>query len=136
METTVIEGCDDRRGSRRRRSLNDHGIVALRVRLGRAAAIVDVSAGGALIETDHRLLPGTSVELYLETKDRHLAARARVLRCSVVLVQPASIRYRGAVSFDRQLPWFLDESNHGYTVPGPEMRAGSVPRADSTQAPL
>ena len=34
-----------------------------RLRPGRAARVVDVSAGGALIETDWRLLPGLRVEL-------------------------------------------------------------------------
>lgn len=136
METVVADGWDERRRSRRRRSPEDHGIIAMRIRLGHPASIVDVSAGGALIETHHRLLPGSAVELRLETTTRTAAARGRVLRCSVVHVQPASIRYRGAVSFDRQLPWFAEEDTGGYAVPGPENRPGRAARADATQSPL
>jgi hypothetical protein len=42
-------------------ALEKHGIVSACVRPGYRARLIDVSAGGALIETSHRLLPGTSV---------------------------------------------------------------------------
>ena len=106
----------ERRGSRRRATPKEHGIVSARVRPGHAAEIVDISAGGALVETFHRLLPGSPVEIHVQTMTRRAAMRGRVLRCVVSLLQASSIRYRGAIGFDGQLSWFADESS-GYCVP-------------------
>jgi PilZ domain-containing protein len=100
----------ERRLMRRLERQQEHGIVATRVRPGHHARLIDVSAGGALIETNHRLLPGTSVELHMETETGQASARGRVLRCRVVTVRPSAVSYQGAIRFDRHLPWFVEES--------------------------
>src|SRR5262249_59118928 len=100
----------DRRTTRRLHRVDEHGIVAARVRPGHRAHLVDVSAAGALIETSYRLLPGTSVELHLETETTHTRIRGRVLRCAVVRVRPSAVCYRGALAFERDLPWFVAET--------------------------
>ena len=105
----MSEGSLDRRGMRRLGALEEHGIVSACVRPGSRARLIDVSAGGALIETSHRLLPGTSVELWVETGTDRARVRGRVLRCLVVRVRPTWVCYRGAIAFDRHLPWFVDE---------------------------
>ena len=128
----MTEGLVDRRRTRRRRSVEEHGIVAARVRPGYEVSIIDVSAGGALVETDHRLLPGTSVELHLKTENRRAIVRGSVLRCAIVRLHPSSVCYRGAVGFDRHLPWFVDEDSTGYPVPSAEQRAGRSARAEAT----
>jgi hypothetical protein len=71
--------------------------------------VIDVSAGGALIETSHRLLPGTVVELHVERQTEQTRVRGRVLRCAVVRVRPTWVCYRGAIGFERHLPWLLDD---------------------------
>ena len=58
---------------RRLQEVEQHRIIATRIRPGHLARIVDVSGGGALIETMYRLLPGTSVELHVETRTRQIA---------------------------------------------------------------
>jgi PilZ domain-containing protein len=75
-----------------------------RLRAGRAATIVDVSRGGALIETDSRLFPGMRVELQLGEPVTLYRVKGRVLRCHVWLLGRERIRYRGALAFDEQLP--------------------------------
>ena len=70
--------------------------------------LINISSSGALIETGHRLLPGTSVELFLERHRYRAGVRGRVLRSSVVRLHQASICYRGAIGFDRYLPWFVE----------------------------
>jgi hypothetical protein len=110
----------------------DHDIVNARVRPGRQAAVVDISSSGALIETFHRLLPGTSVELHVEQADRSLTVRGRVLRCAVSRVQSSSLSYRGAIAFDRHLPWFVNEETRGYVVHTNESRSGNAFRAHAT----
>lgn len=105
----MSDGPSDRRGMRRLEALEAHGIVSACVLPGHRVRLIDVSAGGALIETSHRLLPGTSVELQVETGTDRASISGQVLRCAVVRVRPTWVCYRGAIAFDRHLPWFVDE---------------------------
>ena len=105
----MSESTSDRRQTRRHLHADEHGIVSTKVRPGHRAKLIDVSAGGALIETSHRLLPGTSVELHVETRSHRTNVRGRVLRCAIVMVRPSWVCYRGAIGFDRPLTWLLDE---------------------------
>jgi hypothetical protein len=103
------EESTDRRGVRRLEAFEEHRIVSASVRPGHRARVIDVSAAGALIETSHRLLPGTAVELQVETGTGRASVRGQVLRCAVVRLRPTWVCYRGAIAFDRHLPWFIDE---------------------------
>ncbi|PYQ89911.1 MAG: hypothetical protein DMG02_11445 [Acidobacteria bacterium] len=98
----------DRRLTARRRGVQDHGVVSAHVRPGHSAVLLNVSAGGALVDTEHRLLPGGAVELQMRTKNDRISMRGRVVRCAVVRLRPA-VCYRGAIVFDQYLPWFVDE---------------------------
>jgi len=115
MATAMTGDAHERRGTRRLAALDDHRIVSACVRPGHRARLIDVSAGGALIETSHRLLPGTSVELQVETGTDRASIRGQVLRCAVVRVRPTWVCYRGAIAFDRYLPWFVDERGEAST---------------------
>jgi hypothetical protein len=115
METDMKDSSPDRRGARRLDAFEDHRIVSACVRPGHRARLIDVSSGGALIETNHRLLPGTSVELQVENGANRASVRGRVLRCAVVRVRPTWVCYRGAIAFDRDLPWFVDERGEAST---------------------
>ena len=125
----MTRGMSDRRLTRRHAGSDEHGILSTRVRPGHRAKLIDVSAGGALIETTHRLLPGTSIELHVETRSHRTNVRGRVLRCAIVLVRPSWVCYRGAIGFDRHLPWLLDDSDH--TRDG-SVRSGVPARATAT----
>jgi len=74
-----------------------------RLRPGRTAQIIDLSPGGALIETDWRLLPGTRVELQLGDPVTLHRVKGRILRCHVAMLDRERIRYRGALIFEAQL---------------------------------
>ena len=113
----MSDATPDRRRTRRF-GHDDHSILSARVRPGLDVSVVDVSAGGALVESDCRLMPGAIVELQLETPGGRAAIRGRVLRCSVARLRSTSVCYRGAIGFDRHLPWFVDEERAGYGVPG------------------
>jgi hypothetical protein len=115
MEAVMTGDANERRGTKRLAALDDHRIVSACVRPGHRARLIDVSAGGALIETSHRLLPGTSVELQVETGTDRASIRGQVLRCAVVRVRPTWVCYRGAIAFDRHLPWFADERGEAST---------------------
>ena len=82
----------------------DHVTMANgRLRPGRTAQIIDLSPGGALIETDWRLLPGTRVELQLGDPVTLHRVKGRILRCHVAMLDRERIRYRGALIFEEQL---------------------------------
>jgi len=121
----------DRRQCRRSANPVDHGIQKVRIRPGHIAAVVNASAAGALLETQHRLLPGTVVELNVESTLHRTNVRGRVVRCMVCQVRAASIFYRGGIAFDRHLPWMA--SQEGYGLPASEQsdphgkRAGATP---------
>ena len=104
----MSEKAQDRRITPRHYGAEAHGIVSARVRPGHRATLIDLSAGGALIETAYRLLPGTSVELHVETAQHRACVRGRVLRCAVADVCSTLIRYRGAIRFDGGLPWLMN----------------------------
>ena len=109
----MTHGITDRRKARRHNEEKAHGIVSARVRPGHDAKVIDVSASGALIETHHRLLPGTVVDLKVERDCGCTAVRARVLRCAVFRVRPSYVCYRGAIGFERHLPWLVAGSASG-----------------------
>ena len=121
----------DRRLGRRSSDPIEHGIQRARIKFGEPAAVVNASAGGALIDTHHRLLPGTAVELHLENSEHHICVRGRVVRCAVVQVRAASVLYRGGIAFDRHLPWFVPGS--GYPLPANEQADSRDCRADATR---
>lgn len=126
----MSHGVAERRRMRRIERVDQHRIIGTRIRPGHLARIVDVSAGGALIETMYRLLPGTSVELQVETDTRQTRVRGEVLRSAVVKIRPDGVCYRGAIRFDRHLPWFTDAA--GMAPSSSESRPAHPERAAAT----
>lgn len=94
----------DRRASPRVAGLALPGMDRARLRPGRTAHIVDLSSGGALIETDWRLLPGVRVEIQVGEPVPLFRVTGRILRCQVTLLCRERIRYRGALMFEEQVP--------------------------------
>jgi hypothetical protein len=109
MTSPVVE----RRRAPRRPTVREHGIESARVRRGGHVAVVDASAGGMLIETRHRLLPGMPLEIHLERNKNISIMRGRVLRCVVVHLTASSVCYRGAIAFDQHLPWLTRDVEAG-----------------------
>ena len=127
-----VDSAIDRRGAARLCHVEEHGIVSARVRPGYDVCLINVSTGGALVESPYRLLPGAAVQLQLDTPQRSAAVRGRVLRCCVSSLRSTSVCYRGAIAFDRHLPWFVDDESDGYAVHTPERRPGGPGRAGAT----
>ena len=105
----------ERRAAPRTHRLEEHGIGAARVRAGRDAAVLNVSVGGVLIETLHRLLPGTTIELQLSIGEQRAEVRGRVLRSAVSCLRHGRVSYRGAIAFERALATIGGVD--GYAVP-------------------
>lgn len=113
MDGTIAR---ERRASSRVPALSMAGMEQARVRPGRTAHVVDLSAGGALIETDWRLLPGMRVEMQLGEPASLCRVAGRVLRCHVALLDHERIRYRCALMFEERLS-FWEAPTHG-VAPG------------------
>ena len=94
----------ERRATPRISALLMTGMERARLRPGRTAQIVDVSTGGALIETDWRLLPGMRVDMQVGEPIALFRVTGRIVRCHVALLDRERIRYRGALMFEKQLP--------------------------------
>jgi len=82
-----------------------------RVRPGWPALIINLSEGGALIETASRLLPGTSIEFQLGKSTPVWRGSGRVLRSYVSMLGSGRIRYRGALMFSEKVLIPADEGN-------------------------
>jgi hypothetical protein len=113
LESSVTSLIVERRRARRRQTVPEHGIESARVRRGVRLTVVDVSAGGVLIETSHRLLPGMPLEIHLQRNSGTSTIRGRVLRCGVVRLTASSVCYRGAIGFDQFLPWLIEDVETG-----------------------
>ncbi|HZT76677.1 MAG TPA: PilZ domain-containing protein [Vicinamibacterales bacterium] len=99
-----MSGRDERRRDRRRYTVDDHGVLSTRIGPGEPARVLDVSSGGALVDTPMRLLPGTTVEVRMATRQHRIAIRGEVVRCAVVRLGP--MVYRGALRFERPIGIF------------------------------
>lgn len=95
---------EERRQHPRNRPSKDVGLF-VRFKPGLNAAVVDLSAGGILVETRQRLQPGALVELRFFDQQRATTIRGEVLRSAVSKLMAASIWYRGAIRFEHPFAW-------------------------------
>src|SRR5215510_5633596 len=90
----------DRRLHRRLRSRQIAWLKEARIKYGAAVSVLDMSMGGALIETEMQLRPGSSSVLEIVGEDGETLVPFRVLRCHVASLTGYP-RYRGACEFKR-----------------------------------
>jgi hypothetical protein len=81
-----------------------HARVTLRP--GHLAFIVNISRGGALVDSTRQMRPGTRVFVQIATRRGELGLSALVLRCNVRSVSADDgVLYRGALRFDERRDW-------------------------------
>jgi hypothetical protein len=80
------------------------------LRPGQEVVLVNVSPGGALVESPTRLAPGARTELQLFGRPR-LSIRGRLERCRVSRLEP--LRYEGAIVFEMTLELEAGRLGHG-----------------------
>ena len=80
--------------------------VRATLRPGCLVVLIDLSAGGALVQGSRPLRPGARVHLQLTTESRTTAVAAHVVRCAVSAIDPASgVTYQGALRFEHRCDW-------------------------------
>ena len=71
------------------------------LRPGCRIVILNISCGGALVESTRPLRPGTRALLQIATPRGSVGLSALVLRCGVSILSPdAGVLYRAALKFD------------------------------------
>ena len=106
--------------SERRRTVRTRGSgISARVRPGHRVHVVDVSAGGALLEAARPLRPGADIEVQFERADCRVRVSARVVRCDVTAIDPErGPTYRAGVSFNEALDWVREDATlDGHALP-------------------
>ena len=84
------------------------------VRPGCQVTLVDLSAGGALIQGLRPLRPGSRVHLQIVTPSRSFGVGGHVLRCMVSAVDPnQGVTYQGAIKFEHRCELFWETTTLG-----------------------
>lgn len=95
----------DRRADARFPPTRPHATRAT-LRPGCAVVLVDLSAGGALVQAVRPLRPGARVLLQLVSEEQAFSVAAHVLRCAVWSIDARDgATYRGALKFDHRCEW-------------------------------
>lgn len=90
------------------------GATRATLRPGCPVLLVDLSAGGALVQAGRPLRPGARIHLQLVTEVRTFVLTARVLRCAVWSLDPHDgVTYRGALKFEDRCERFWDAETTG-----------------------
>lgn len=108
-------------------------LKSVKLLAGPEVRLIDVSRGGAQLESDTPLPPGTRVCLRLVTTDTTLLIDGRVLRSRVSCLQPGLVRYRSAVAFDDEVALFSEDKTDSAArgaVPGGQPELPSRPPAE------
>ena len=102
----------------RRHPADALGVSHATMRPGCPLQVVDLSAAGALIQTDRPLRPGMRVHVRLVAGGRTVSVGAQVLRCAVWAINlDRGVTYRGALQFEeRCLPAWEHCAHAGYEV--------------------
>ncbi|HEY7291944.1 MAG TPA: PilZ domain-containing protein [Vicinamibacterales bacterium] len=99
----LLDKLDKDRRRHKRFSMGElPGLRSARIKFGPYVALVDVSAGGALLQTDAQLQPETEAMLELFSDGRQTLVPFRVLRCQNAELE-GTPRYLGACAFKHPL---------------------------------
>jgi hypothetical protein len=88
--------------------------VRARVRHGHRLRVLDLSAGGALVEAGGQLRPGSLIELQVEHHDRQTSLGATVVRCDVSAISAhRGTTYRAGLAFRETCEWLCEGWTRG-----------------------
>ena len=101
---SIVERYEDseRRGHMRLGGDDVRWLRSARLKYGPDVRVLDISAGGILVETDSQLRPDANIVFELSGPTNSILVPSKVLRCRVASFADV-MRYRGACSFKRAL---------------------------------
>jgi hypothetical protein len=65
--------------------------------------LIDLSRGGARLAGEHRLLPGATVSVRLESPDGTILVRGHVVRSRIVKQPDGTLGYEAGIAFDQPI---------------------------------
>jgi PilZ domain len=71
-----------------------------RLKYGAPLSLIDLSIGGAQVESAVTLRPGSTIVVQIQGEDKDIALASQVLRCHIAAIAPVAT-YRGALAFKR-----------------------------------
>ena len=126
LADSIVEGYEDseRRGHMRLGVDDIRWLRSARLKYGPDVRVLDISAGGILIETDSQLRPDANIVIELSGSTSSILVPSKVLRCRVASFADV-MRYRGACSFKRplEIPELLKQAMSTGTAPMPPAAA-------------
>jgi len=95
----------DRRASERIAVTDLPWVKGARLKYGAPLSLIDLSIGGAQVESAVTLRPGSTIVVQIQGEDKYIALASQVLRCHIAAIAQVAT-YRGALAFKRavQLP--------------------------------
>jgi hypothetical protein len=79
------------------------------LRGGSSVDLIDISAGGALVECEERLAPSTKICLKVVTTEGAFMLQGRILRSTISQLKGVP-RYRSGIAFDQEFPLQAEDS--------------------------
>jgi hypothetical protein len=77
-------------------------VKGARLKYGAPLSLIDLSIGGAQVESAVTLRPGSTIVVQIQGEDRDIALASQVLRCHIAAISPVAT-YRGALAFKRSV---------------------------------
>ena len=99
----ATQAVSERRAYQRLRDHELEWIRHARLSAGKGVSLVDLSAGGALLDSPVPLRPASLLTLEIIGQGIEMSVQFRVLRCEVGAIGPGGPTYRGACEFTRLL---------------------------------
>ena len=96
-------------------------LKSARLLAGPEVQLINLSRGGALLESDTRIIPGANICIRLVAADAVFLLRGRVLRSRASHLRGSALIYECAVAFDEEFP----------LLPGSEEVASTVAETDA-----
>jgi hypothetical protein len=97
-----IKNSNQRRASPRLPPTAIPSLKGVKLVAGPEVQLINISRGGALIESEARLSPGSHLCLRLVTAESVYLLKGRILRSKVAAVAEGCLRYQSAISFDEE----------------------------------
>jgi Family of unknown function (DUF6982)/PilZ domain len=98
----TVEPESNRRVHERLKASDLQWLRGARLKYGADIRVIDISAGGMLLETEKALAPDANVVVELTGRESPILVPSRVLRCRTALLGD-SVTYQGACAFKRPL---------------------------------
>jgi hypothetical protein len=95
-------------------------LKSVRLVAGPEVTLINISRGGALIETDAHLVPHSSVAIRLVAADAVFLLHGKVLRSRAFSFQGSSLLYQSAIAFEEELPLLAGYQNQSQANETPE----------------